>query len=259
MLKAVSAAITNAMAEYFKSLGGTIETGNRIADHSEIPDTKAILFDLTPHQIAKIASNKLPNSYQKRLEEYKYSPGSFKIDIAISESIPWENQDVKKAGTVHLGGTFEEIAFSESEVWKGNHPEKPYVLLSQQSVFDETRAPKGKHTVWAYCHVPNSSNQDCTEVILNQIERFAPGFRDTIISYKTMNAIQMNGYNENYIGGDINGGAQSFDQLVGRPILKWDPYKIPDNEMYICSSSTPPGGGVHGMCGYNAAISALKK
>lgn len=255
--KGGSATITNAMASYFKSLGGSIETGNRITDYAEIPNSKAVLFDLTPHQIANICSDQLPDGYCKKLNSYKYGPGVFKMDLAVSDPIPWLNQDCRKAGTVHLGGSFEELAFSEKEIWSGNHSDKPYVLLSQPSMFDESRAPNGKHTVWAYCHVPNGSGRDCTEEILTQIERYAPGFQDTIISKHTMTAVQMNDYNENYIGGDINGGAQFFKQLIGRPVLKWDPYKIPFQGAYICSSSTPPGGGVHGMCGFHAAKSAL--
>ncbi len=172
--------------------------------------------------------------------------------------VPWINQDCKGAGTLHLGGSFEEIAFSEREVWKGNHPEKPYVLVSQPSLFDESRAPKGKHTLWAYCHVPNNSDKDCSEEIINQIERYAPGFRDIIISTHTISAPEFEAYNQNYIGGDINGGAQTVKQLLGRPVFQWDPYKLPADGMYICSSSTPPGGGVHGMCGFHAAKSALK-
>lgn len=256
--KGGSSKITTAMAEYFKSLGGTIETGNRIKAFKEIPTAKSVLFDLTPHQIARICIDELPSGYKKQLMNYKYGPGACKIDIAVSEPIPWLNESTRKAGTVHLGGTLEELALSEQETWSGKHPEKPYVLLSQPSIFDDTRAPDGKHTVWAYCHVPNSSDRDCTEEILNQIERWAPGFRDTIISYKTMTAVQMNAYNENYIGGDINGGAQFLKQLIGRPVLRWNPYKTPAEGIYICSSSTPPGGGVHGMSGFHAANSSLK-
>ncbi len=256
--KGGSSKITTSMAEYFKSLGGVIETGNRITKLAEVPKAKAVLFDLTPHQIAQICADDLPDAFKKRYENYTYGPGCFKIDIALSEPVPWLNEGCGKAGTVHLGGTLEELAHSERETWKGNYAEKPYVLLSQPSLFDDTRAPEGKHTLWAYCHVPNGSDRDCTEDILNQIERYAPGFRDTIISYNTMNARQMNAYNENYIGGDINGGAQFFKQLVGRPIIKWNPYTLPIDGVYICSSSTPPGGGVHGMSGYHAATSALK-
>ena len=256
--KGGSSKITDAMASYFKSLGGTIETNHRITNFDEIPNTKCILFDLTAHQIAKICTNELPSGYKKKLLNYQYGPGACKIDIATTEPIPWLNEETKYAGTVHLGGTLEEIALSEWEIWSEKHSEKPYVLLSQPSVFDVSRAPKGKHTVWAYCHVPNGSDRDCSQEILNQIERWAPGFKDTIISYNTMTAVTMNAYNENYIGGDINGGAQFLKQLIGRPVLKWNPYKTPKKSVYICSSSTPPGGGVHGMCGYHAAKSALK-
>lgn len=256
--KGGSSKITSAMAAHFESLGGTIETNHRVTDINELPETKAVLFDLTPHQVARICGDKLPSGYKKALMNYEYGPGACKIDIAVSEPIPWLNEGTKQAGTVHLGGTLEELATSEREVWEGKHPEKPYVLLSQPSVFDETRAPEGKHTVWAYCHTPNGSDRDCTEEIINQIERYAPGFRDTIISSNTMTAVQMNEYNENYIGGDINGGAQFLKQLIGRPVLKWNPYKTPGKGIYICSSSTPPGGGVHGMSGYHAAKSALK-
>tara|TARA_R110000868_G_scaffold304437_21_gene565415 strand:- start:46463 stop:47914 length:1452 start_codon:yes stop_codon:yes gene_type:complete len=256
--KGGSASITKALATYFKSMGGMIETGNRISNVSELPSSKTILFDLTPHQIAKIAGRELPQGFKKKYLKYKYGPGVFKMDFALSEPVPWTNSDCSGAGTLHLGGTLNEIAYSERETWKGNHPEKPYVLLSQPSMFDDSRSPKGKHTLWAYCHVPNGSDKDCSEAIINQIERYAPGFRDTIISSHTISAPEFEAYNHNYIGGDINGGAQTFKQLIGRPIFQWDPYKIPAKGMYICSSSTPPGGGVHGMCGYHAAKSALK-
>lgn len=256
--KGGSASITNALAQYLESLGGIIETGNRISTISDLPSTKTILFDLTPHQIVRIADRELPQGFKNKYLKYKYGPGVFKMDFALSEPVPWSNKDCNGAGTLHLGGTFDEIAYSERETWKGNHPEKPYVLLSQPSLFDDTRAPEGKHTLWAYCHVPNGSEKDCSEEIISQIERYAPGFRDIIISSHTISAPEFETYNENYIGGDINGGAQTFSQLVGRPVFQWDPYKLPSKGMYICSSSTPPGGGVHGMCGYHAAKSALK-
>lgn len=256
--KGGSASVTNALAELLKSQGGSIQTNYEVNSLSDIPEAKAILFDLTPHQIVEIADDQLPSRYKKSLQNYQYGPGSFKVDWALTEPVPWENEDCKKAGTLHLGGTFEEIAEAEQAVWEGKHHDKPYILLSQPSLFDDTRAPEGKHTLWAYCHVPNGSEKDMTEVIENQIERFAPGFKETIISKSTMNTKQFESYNANYLGGDINGGAQFFNQLFGRPVLKWDPYKIPENSMYICSSSTPPGGGVHGMCGYNAAQSVLK-
>lgn len=250
--------VTKALADHFQHLGGSIQTNSKVKELADIPSCKTILFDLIPHQIAEIADSDLPSSYRNKLLNYKYGPGSFKIDWALSEPVPWKNPELRKAGTVHLGGTFEEIAESEQMVWEGKHPKKPYVIVTQASLFDESRAPKGNHTLWAYCHVPNGSTQNMTNEIEDQIERYAPGFRDTIISKHRMNTKQFQAYNPNYIGGDINGGAQYFKQLIGRPVLKWNPYKIPGKSMYICSSSTPPGGGVHGMCGYHAAQSALK-
>jgi phytoene dehydrogenase-like protein len=256
--KGGSASITNAMAKLFRSLGGEIKTGYRVKTLSDLPPSKVILFDLTPHQIARIAENELPKSYLNKLRNYKYGPGTFKMDWALSEAVPWTNKEARKAGTLHLGGTFLDISKAEQAVWDGEHPENPYVLVSQPTVCDPSRAPEGKHTLWAYCHVPNGSEQDMTKVIEDQIERYAPGFKDIIISKHTMHAMEMEQYNFNYIGGDINGGAQTVTQLFGRPTLKWDPYKIPANGLYICSSSTPPGGGVHGMSGYHAAQSVLK-
>ncbi|GAB5408953.1 MAG: NAD(P)/FAD-dependent oxidoreductase [Balneolaceae bacterium] len=206
--KGGSASISNALAGYFESLSGVIETGNRITRTSELPTSRVTLFDLTPHQIVKIADRELPQGFKNRYLKFKYGPGVFKMDFALSEPVPWINKECSGAGTLHLGGSFEEIAYSERETWKGNHPEKPYVLLSQPSLFDDSRSPAGKHTLWAYCHVPNGSDKDCSEEIINQIERYAPGFRDTIISTHTINAPAFEMYNENYIGGDINGGAQ---------------------------------------------------
>lgn len=251
--------ITYAMAEHLKSLGGSIETEHRVNGPQDIPAASCVLFDLTPHQIASIMRDQLPGSFRKRLLNYTYGPGAFKIDYALSEPVPWINEVCRKAGTLHLGNTFEEIAAAERMVWDGEHPERPYVLVAQSSVADPSRAPEGKHTLWAYCHVPNGSEKDMTKEIEDQIERYAPGFRDTIISRHTMNTRAMEEYNSNYIGGDINGGAQFAKQLIGRPVLKWDPYHLPVKRHYICSSSTPPGGGVHGMAGYNAANSALKR
>lgn len=256
--KGGSSSISNSLAEYFESLGGMIRTNNRIQDTSQLPPSKVVLYDLTPHQIVKIADKELPLRFINKFLNFKYGPGAYKMDFALSEPVPWTNKECSGAGTLHLGGSFEEIAYSERETWKGNHPEKPYVLISQPSLFDDSRAPKGKHTLWAYCHVPNGSDKDCSEEIVNQIERYAPGFRDTIISSHSISAPEFERYNANYIGGDINGGAQTFKQLIGRPVFQWDPYKLPVKGMYICSSSTPPGGGVHGMCGYHAAKSALK-
>ncbi len=253
-----SHSITKALAGFFEFLGGEIELNTHIESLEEFPANKPILFDLTPQQITTIADSKIPDSLKDRLLRYNYGPGAFKVDFALSEPVPWLNEECKKAGTLHLGGSMEELAYSEKEVWKGIHSEKPYVLVSQPSVFDESRAPKGKHVLWSYCHVPNGSTEDMEERIINQIERYAPGFRDIIISTSTMTAMDFEKYNPNYIGGDINGGAQNLIQLFGRPLIKWDPYKLPVDHLYICSSSTPPGGGVHGMSGFNAARSVLK-
>ncbi|MEQ8525746.1 NAD(P)/FAD-dependent oxidoreductase [Gracilimonas sp.] len=256
--KGGSASVTNALAALLEEQGGKIQTNVEVKSLADIPSSKTILFDLTPHQIVDIAGDQLPKNYRDKLRRYEYGPGAFKVDWALSEPVPWQNEECRKAGTLHLGGIFSEIAEGEKAVWEGRHHDKPYVLLSQPSLFDDTRAPEGKHTLWAYCHVPNGSTKDMTDIIENQIERFAPGFKDIIISKKTITAEGFEQYNPNYVGGDINGGAQFFKQLFGRPVLKWDPYKIPGNGLYICSSSTPPGGGVHGMCGYNAAQSVLK-
>ncbi len=251
--------ITKAMAKYFQSLGGEIETNAEITSLDELPKSSAIFFNNTPQQILNIAGNRLSSGCQKKLRDFEYGSGVFKLDFALSDPIPWKDDLCPKAGTVHLGGTFEEIATAEKQTANGRHPEKPYVLVAQQSLADESRAPSGKHTGWAYCHVPNGSTKDMTEPIVNQIERFAPGFRDCIIDQHAMNTKAMQTYNSNYIGGDINGGRADITQLFTRPAGLFDPYHIPDSNMYICSSSTPPGGGVHGMCGYHAAESALKK
>jgi len=256
--KGGSKSITDALAAYFISLGGVIETNRHIQSLDEFPENKPILFDLTPRQIVQIAGNRIPDSIRNRLKKYTYGPGVFKMDFALSEPTPWANKEARRAGTLHLGSTYAEIAKSERDMWNGIHSEKPYVLISQPSIFDETRAPKGKHTLWAYCHVPAGSTKDMTVEIENQIERYAPGFKDTIISKALMNTVEFEKYNPNYIGGDINGGAQFATQLFGRPLFKWNPYKLGDKGIYICSSSTPPGGGVHGMAGFHASQTVLK-
>ena len=251
--------IAFALRDYFITLGGKIETGNRVENIDDLPDSKAILFDITPRQIIKIAGHRLPDAYRKRLETFKYGSGVFKMDFALSEPIPWTAKECFQAGTVHLGGTFEEIARSEREHNNGKTSEKPFVLLAQHTLFDQTRAPEGKHTAWAYCHVPNGSTADMTEQMENQIERFAPGFRDCVLAKATMTTADMENYNANNIGGDINGGAGIASQIFTRPVAKINPYIIPAKGLYICSSSTPPGGGVHGMCGFHAAKTVLEK
>jgi phytoene dehydrogenase-like protein len=249
--------ISDAMAAYLRSLGGVIETGADITSLEMLPPARAILCDVTPRQLLRIAGSRLPSSYQRQLTRYRYGPGVFKLDLALDGPIPWRASECSRAGTVHVGGTMPEIAEAESAVWRGEHPERPLVLLAQQSLFDPTRAPVGKHTVWAYCHVPRGSTFDMTARIEAQIERFAPGFHDRILARHTMSAAQMEQYNPNYVGGDINGGVQDFWQLFTRPTIQFRPYTTPVEGLYLCSSATPPGGGVHGMCGYYAAQAAL--
>jgi len=256
--KGGSQAISNAMAAYLKTLGGEILTRLPVTSYQDLPDSKAILLDITPRQVVKIFGDRLPSKYQNQLQGYRYGPGVCKVDYALSGPIPWLSEACTRAGTVHLGGTLDEISKAEKAVWRGEYSQKPLVLLAQQSLFDPTRAPNGKHTAWAYCHVPHGSQQDVSEQITNQIERFAPGFRDLILAKHVYTASEMQSYNPNYIGGDINGGVQDWRQLFTRPVARWSPYTTPVEGLYICSSSTPPGGGVHGMCGYHAAQSALK-
>ena len=256
--KGGSQELIGAMSSYFKSLGGEIETGFRVESLDQLPESATYFFDTTPKQMVDICGDKLSNRYKKRVSTFKYGHGVFKIDAALSEPIPWQNKLCQKAGTVHVGGTLEEICYSENQISNGKHPEKPYVLVAQQSNFDNTRAPGNSHTLWAYCHVPSGSEKNMTQSILDQIERFAPGFRDCILETHTTNTREFETYNPNYIGGDINGGAANITQLFTRPIVKRSPYSTSNKKVYICSSSTPPGGGVHGMCGYHAARAALK-
>lgn len=256
--KGGSQKIADALASYFISLGGRIETNTYITSLDQLPSSHAVLFDITPRQLLKIAGHKFSSIYKWQLERYRYGMGVFKVDWALDGPIPFKAEEDGKAGTVHIGNTFAEIAASEQLTWKGGHPEKPFVLLAQQSLFDPSRAPGGKHTAWAYCHVPNGSMADMTDAIEKQIERFAPGFRERILAKHTMSPAQIEEYNPNYIGGDINGGVIDMGQLFTRPALRWSPYKTSAKGLYICSSSTPPGGGVHGMCGYCAAKRALK-
>ncbi|MDR6784341.1 phytoene dehydrogenase-like protein [Pedobacter africanus] len=253
-----SATIADALASYFIAIGGRIETGRFISSLNELPSAKAVLFDVTPKQLLQIAGHKFSALYKWQLERYRYGMGVFKVDWALDEAIPFTAVQARQAGTVHIGNTIEEIALSEKQCWQGKHAEKPFVLLAQQSLFDSSRAPEGKQTAWAYCHVPNGSVKDMTAVIEQQVERFAPGFRDRILARHTMNTSQMEAYNPNYIGGDINGGVIDLGQIFTRPALRSSPYRTSAKGLYLCSSSTPPGGGVHGMCGYHAARRALK-
>jgi len=249
--------ISNALAAYFQSLGGVILTSTPVQNLGELPRARIYLLDITPRQFIEIAGSKLSSSYATKLQRYRYGPGVFKIDYALSAPIPWRARDCARAGTIHLGGTFAEIAHAERQIWEGKWPERPFVLLAQQSLFDSTRAPAGKQVAWAYCHVPHGSTADASELIDAQIERFAPGFRDCILARATRNCTEMEKYNPNCVGGDINGGAATLRQLVARPTSSLNPYRTPLPGVFLCSSSTPPGGGVHGMCGFHAANAAL--
>ena len=257
--KGGSRQIAAALASYLRSLGGEIETGTRIESLAELPKARAVLLDVTPRQLLWIAGDSLRGSYRRRLAGYRYGPGVFKVDLALDGPIPWRAEECARAATVHLGGTLDEIAASEAAVVQGGQPEHPYVLLAQQTLFDPSRAPDGKHTVWAYCHVPNGASFDMDERIERQIERFAPGFRDRILARSAMGPAELETYNANYVGGDINGGVQDLRQLFTRPVPQLVPYATSLRNVYLCSSSTPPGGGVHGMCGYFAARAALRR
>ncbi|MEO6358929.1 MAG: NAD(P)/FAD-dependent oxidoreductase, partial [Ferruginibacter sp.] len=250
--------IADALAAYFVTLGGTIETNFEVQTLGQLPTSDAVLFDLAPQQILQIAGERFSSFYKWQLNRYRYGMGVFKIDWALNGPIPFTATDCRQAGTVHLGNTYAEIAAGELQTSKGKLVKQPFVLLAQPSLFDANRAPVGKHTAWAYCHVPNGSQADMTTAIEKQVERFAPGFRDTILAKHTMNTVQIQSYNSNYVGGDINGGAIDITQLFTRPAVRLSPYRTAAKGIYICSASTPPGGGVHGMCGYYAAKKALK-
>jgi phytoene dehydrogenase-like protein len=249
--------IAAALESYFISLGGKIQTGFHVRSIKELPAAKVVMFDITPKQLLAIAGSELSPLYRWQLENFRYGMGVFKIDWALSAPIPFKAEEARQAGTVHLGNTFTEIKASEHDASQGDANEKPFILLSQPSIFDASRAPAGKHTGWAYCHVPPGSVKDMTAIIEAQVERFAPGFKNTILARHTMNTQQVEAYNPNYIGGDINGGIMDISQLYTRPALRISPYRTSKKGLYICSSSTPPGGGVHGMCGYHAARQAL--
>ncbi len=250
--------ITEAMVAYLRTLGGEIRTGWRVMSVEELPPARALLFDVTPRALSQICGDRLPSRYRRKLERFRHGPGVFKLDWALDGPIPWKAPECGRAGTIHLGGTFEEIADAERVVWQGEHPQCPFVLVAQQSLFDPTRAPPGKQTGWAYCHVPNGSTVDMTERIEAQLERFAPGFRDRILARMVRTPADFERHNANYIGGDITGGVMDAWQLFTRPTARIVPYATPVKGIYLCSSSTPPGAGVHGMCGYFAARAALR-
>jgi phytoene dehydrogenase-like protein len=257
MARGGSQRITEALAAYLRQLGGEIVTSAPVTRMDELPSARHVLFDLTPRQVSRLAGDRLPAWYVRKLNNYRYGPGIFKVDWALDGPIPWKDPAIARAATVHVCGDFAEVVRSEHAVWQGRHAERPFILLAQQSLFDGSRAPEGKHTVWAYCHVPNGSTMDMTERITAQIERFAPGFRDRILGAHTYNTAAVEAYNANYIGGDINGGVQDWRQFYTRPMLRAVPYSTPNPALFLCSSSTPPGGGVHGMCGFHAAQAVL--
>ncbi|HXQ71344.1 MAG TPA: NAD(P)/FAD-dependent oxidoreductase, partial [Pyrinomonadaceae bacterium] len=249
--------ISNALAAHLKKLGGEIVTGVRVQSLDDLAPSRCVLLDLTPRQVLQIAGKRFPSGFKNKLSKYRYGPAAFKMDWALDGPVPWRASECAQAATVHLGGTLEEMEESESAVWEGKCPDRPYVLLAQHTLFDPSRTPEGKHTLWAYCHVPNGSEVDMSERIENQIERFAPGFRSRIIGRSVLTPAQLESRNANLVGGDINGGAATLAQLFTRPTIHT--YSTPLDGVYICSSSTPPGGGVHGMCGYHAARVALEK
>jgi phytoene dehydrogenase-like protein len=259
LVRGGSQQLADALASYLRSLGGEIETGRHVESVDELPESQVTMLDITPRQVLRVAGHRLPSRYLRALRRYRYGPGVFKVDWALDGPVPWRAEGCERAATIHVGGTLEEIAASERAVWDGEAPERPFVLVAQQSLFDETRAPDGKHTLWAYCHVPNGSEGDMTERIEGQIERFAPGFRELVLKRSVHGPAEIERDNENYVGGDITGGVQDLRQLYTRPAIRLNPYSTPVDGLYICSSSTPPGGGVHGLCGYYAARSALAK
>jgi phytoene dehydrogenase-like protein len=250
--------LADALVAELRAAGGEVDTGRRVESLDELGGAAPVLLDVTPRQLLRIAGTRLPDGYRRRLARYRYGPGIFKLDWALDGPIPWRAPEAARAGTVHLGGTLDEIVASEEAAVGGRHHDRPFVLLVQPSLFDPTRAPEGKHTAWAYCHVPSGSTRDMTDAIEQQVERFAPGFRDLIAARSAMDSAEVERRNPNYVGGDINGGVQDLRQLFTRPVARPVPYSTPVPGLFICSSSTPPGGGVHGMCGYFAARAALR-
>jgi phytoene dehydrogenase-like protein len=245
--------VVDALAAIARAHGVEIVVGHRVSSLADLPESRAVLFDTTPRALSAIAGDALPTSYRRKLERYRHGPGAFKVDWALDGPIPWQAIGVARAATVHVCGTMEEIAESERAAWSETPAERPYVLVAQQSLFDDTRAPAGKHVGWAYCHVPAGCTVDMTARIEAQIERFAPGFRDRILARSVMSPAAFERHNDNYVGGDITGGSNEFGQLFARPVSMFSPYATPNRALYICSASTPPGGGVHGMCGFLGA------
>ena len=254
-----SGAIASALEAEARSLGVEIETSHPVTSLDRLPTARAYVLDLTPRQVLAVAGHRLPARYQRQLEGFRYGPGVFKVDWALDGPIPWSDPATARAGTVHVGGPMRDVAASEASVSRGSIAADPFVLLIQPTVADPTRAPEGKHVAWAYCHVPNGSTADMTAAIEAQVERFAPGFRDLVLARATKDAPAMEAWDANYVGGDINGGIADWRQLIFRPVVRWNPYTTPDPAIFLCSSSTPPGGGVHGMSGALAARAARRR
>jgi phytoene dehydrogenase-like protein len=259
LVRGGSQQLADALASHLRSLGGEVEVGRRVESIDELPSSQLTMLDMTPREALRVAGHRLPARYARALRRYRYGPGVFKVDWALDGPVPWTAEGCARAGTIHVGGTLEEIVASEQAVWEGKAPDRPFVLVAQQSLFDDTRAPQGKHTLWGYCHVPNASTEDLTDRIEAQVERFAPGFRELILERSVRGTVEMERHNPNYVGGDINGGVQDLRQLYTRPALRLNPYSTPVDGLYLCSSATPPGGGVHGLCGHYAARLALKR
>jgi phytoene dehydrogenase-like protein len=254
-----SRSIAEAMAACLRSLGGSVETGARVASPGDLPEASAVLFDVSPGQLLAIAGERLPARARRAFRRFRHGPGVFKIDWALSDPIPWEAEPCRRAGTLHLGGTMEEIASAERRLWEGRVSEAPYVIVVQPSLFDPDRAPAGKHVAWGYCHVPSRWEGDRTAAVEAQLERFAPGFRDCVLARSTLGPAALEAHNANNVGGDISGGVQDLRQTFARPTLGPRPYATGVPGWYLCSASTPPGGGVHGMCGHHAARLALRE
>ena len=251
--------LVDALAVHLRSLGGQIITDAPVRSLSELRNARLVVLDLTPRQVLQVAGDRLSRRYRRSLGRFRYGPGVFKMDWALAGAVPWRDPECARAGTVHLGGTLDELVVAEQAAWQDRHPNRPFVLLSQPSLFDPTRAPAGQHVLWGYCHVPHGSREDMSERIEAQIERFAPGFRELVLARSTLDTRQLEEHNPNSVGGDIGGGANTIDQLFFRPTMRRVPYATPMRGLYICSSSTPPGGGVHGMCGFHAATAALRE
>ena len=253
-----SGRLVAAMTAELAELGGTVMTGCWVKSLADLPPARAIMLDVTPSQLLEMAGDRLPAGYRRAMRRFGYGPGVCKVDWALDGVVPWKNDACRETVTVHAGGTLAEVARSEAAVAAGQHPEQPFCLVTQPGVVDQSRAPAGKQVLWAYCHVPPGSDVDMTGRIEAQIERFAPGFRDLILARSVRTAAGMERYNPSYVGGDIAAGASTLRQTIGRPALRWNPYRVPLPGTYLCSGSTPPGGGVHGMCGMWAARAALR-